>query len=882
MPIARRRTGAERSQSDLLNNPGDTGPRALPSDAHRMPTPGRIALTRGWRIFGCKPQPDAADAAKPPGHENGWMDCPVPGDVNAALLKHGHIPDPRFNTNARQAYWVTGREWWYRLNFDVARRFSAAHLVFECVNGPADVWLNGRFLGELRNSFRPFRLDVTAVLRRRRNRLMLRFKSIDRLLGPRPNEVSGWDPRPAFLRMPQFSFGWDWALPLPGVGLGGPVRLELDCARRFTDFSVKTHASGRVDFDFEVSPEAKASGYRIELAVSGHGCRLRRVLERNVHRSYVSVDVPNPRLWFPAGYGDQPLYRYRAALRVKGRTVDVRAGRFGLREVRIVEKPFADKAGPGMAFTIEVNGVSVFCKGANWVPLEMWPATAATEAYDFYLRRAREANFNMLRVWGGGLYEPDHFYERCDRLGIMVWQDFMFASQPYPLPLLRDEILAEAGCQVGRLRNHPCVVLWCGCNEDVHSWEFRSEADPRPGQRLIVGKGRWRVDRTRQDPELYTLLRGVVARRGLDTPYVESSPHSRDDFGNMPNSGNCHISSWKYALFQTGGHPERFREHFEQTCSFNSEFCVQGPCSVKTFKRFFPPENFWPPNEDWIFHLQRGHARIPHHEQTLLIAGGLFGNIGSLQQYVKYGQAAHAELVRAEFESARRDRPNCGGTMVWQYNDCWPTANWSIIDYYRSPKPAYYAAARACAPLLPVVFERGGRIEFFFANDSLRPVSATLTWGRESLDGKCLWARRRSLRIPPNCVVQFDSMPRGDWRRLGDYLFIDAGADGGPLDRVTYFPGLWKNVAWPEDPRMSVELLSRAARSGRHTMTLRIRTEEYSRFCHIRLRREVPGTEFSDNYFDLSAGAERTVQITSPGTLRLDDLALGHWNTDWE
>jgi beta-mannosidase len=843
-----------------------------------------------------------------PRADNGeWLACAVPGDVNATLVARGKMPDPHFGVNARKCGWVIGKDWWYRRSFDLDGPCAPAALVFTEVYGPADVWLNGSHLGEMRNAHREFRFDVSDKLRPRGNDLVLRFKSIERLIGRPTDECFGWDDaQRGTLRMPNYMFGWDWALPLPPIGLGGQVALELDRPHRLVDVAIQPFTSGRVDFSFEVTPEAKAAGYRIDVEVRGHGVRLRQGLARGLrpgvrdaaggshsswrvttasdpaHRSYMTFSIPKPRLWWPAGYGEPALYDYSVSLVVNGKTADRRAGKLGLREVRLVERPFTPDAGPGMAMAVEVNGVEVFCKGANWIPTELWPAATRPDDYDFYLRKTVEANFNMQRVWGGGIYERDRFYEKCDELGVMVWQDFMFASQGYPLTVLRDEVMAEAQYQLRRLRNYPCVVLWCGCNEDVYSWDFHSEVDPRHGQQVFVGEGKWRFERTRQDPELYAILRGLTGKLGLGVPFVQSSPESRDDFGNMPNSGNSHVSCWKHALFNSDGHPERFRGHFERVCSFDSEFCIQGPCSVASFRRFMPADRLWPPNEDWTFHVQRGHRRIPHHEQTLMIAGAIFGPIDSLQKYVKHGQATHAEMMRAEFESARRDRPNNGGTMFWMYNDCWPTANWSVIDYYRTPKPAYYAARRACAPRLPIIFERGGEIAFFFGNDTPRDCKVNVTYGQERLDGRRVWTRRRRLSVPANGTLKFDAVER---RRLdapaGDYLFVDAAVDGAPLDRVTCFPDGWKDIAWPA-PTVSMQVGRRDRRGGRHRLHLRLATDAYARFCHLRLKEFDPAVAFSDNFFDLCAGGEKTVVVESPRPLAAEDLRIGHWGTEWD
>ena len=570
-----------------------------------------------------------------------------------------------------------------------------------------------------------------------------------------------------------------------------------------------------MDFNFQVSQETKQIGYKINIRVCGHGVDLTNTIAPDAHKSYCSIYIPNPQLWFPNGYGEPNLYDYSIELVVNGQVVDSRKGKFGIRETKIQENPFTPEAGTGKSFNIVINDEPVFCKGANWIPMEILPATIDPSRYEFYLRKFKEAHFNMIRVWGGGIYEKDRFYQLCDELGIMVWQDFMFASAGYPWDTLKDEILQEADYQIKRLRAHPSVVLWCGINEDVYSWVYSAAANkPLNSQADIVAPENssdekfWKVDRYRTDPLLFhAVLRGMVGEFGMGVPYVASSPSSQDDFGNYPASGNHHQSCWKYALFQTPDHPENYRRYFNTICSFDSEFCIQGPCNEKAIRQFMAPENVWPPNNAWIVHVQRGHKDLPHFEQTLMIAGGIFGQINSLSEYVKYGQTTHLEQMRDEFESARRDRPNNGGTMVWMYNDCWPTANWSIIDYYRQPKPAYYAAKRACAPMLPIIFERNGQIEFFVSNDTLTNAHVSLSYGQESLDGRQIWKRQAHFVVGKNSTYKFAKVARAELKIVaGDYLFIEASIDGRKMDNVIWFPNGWKNIVWPQ-PKLQVELV---------------------------------------------------------------------------
>ncbi|HUT77693.1 MAG TPA: glycoside hydrolase family 2 protein, partial [Polyangia bacterium] len=363
-------------------------------------------------------------------------------------------------------------------------------------------------------------------------------------------------------------------------------------------------------------------------------------------------------------------------------------------------------------------------------------------------------------------------------------------------------------------------------------------------------------------------------------PYVESSPMSHDDWGNLPNSGNCHISCWKYALFETGGHYERFREHFEQVCSFDSEFCIHGPPARRTMEAMLPPDRRWPPDDVWVYRFQRGHGNLPHYRQTLMVAGATFGEIDGLAKFVKHGQATHAEHMRAEFESARRDRPNNGGTMMWMYNDCWPTSNWSIIDYYRRPKPSYYAARRACAPLLPIVFERGGQVELFFSNDARRTCEAQLAFGRQRLDGETLWQEQARVTCGGCETVRFHRMPRDEVAgESGTYLFIDAVADGNPLPRVTYFPDLWKDVPWPR-PNVQVEILETRQVEGTCHTAVAVTTDAYARFCHLVVDERL-APWFDDNFFDLCPGGRHVVNVRTSAPPAAEDIRVGHWWTDW-
>jgi beta-mannosidase len=849
----------------------------------------RIDITNDWQLLGAVPKSTKSvceDATPPPGT---WLPAKVPGDVNADLLEAGQIPNPHYDTQAQEAYWITAKEWWYRTTF-TAPPDDHVDLCFDGVDGTADLWLNDIYFGCMENAFHPHRFSVSDILKPGENELRLRFRCLEDLLGSqRMDDVRGWYERRAFLRKPQYNFGWDWSLPLPSIGLGGGVWLDTNAHLRFCDLSVRPILSGRLDFAATITPEVQTRGYSLIARVEGNGFAGERRVEGTEHTANFAMIIDDPVYWYPNGFGQQALYDYQVDLLVDEVVVDTRRGRSGLRKVELLERPFSENAGPGYSFEFVVNKEPIFCKGANWIPLEIWPATVRDENYAYYLRRAQEAGFNMIRVWGGGVYERDRFYDLCDELGIMVWQDFMFASAGYPVELLRDEITTEATYQLQRLRNHPSIVLWCGCNEDVFSWQYPNTATVRAaavgqGDDSVFGTGeqQWTVNRLRYDPQLYTmLLRGLAGKLGLGVPYIESSPQSRNDFGNMPNSGNCHISCWKYALFETDGRPEKFRDHFEATCSFNSEFCIQGPSSVDTIRRFLAPENHWPPNDAWIYHIQRGHANLPHHEQTRMIAGANFGKIDSLETYVKYGQAMHVEMTRSEYESARRDRPNNGGTMSWMLNDCWPTSNWSIIDYFKWPKPSFYAAKRSCRPVVPIIFERCCTISIFVDNQRPSSIDCELAFGQASVDGKELWKRKVNIEAGANeCTVVYRIERSSLELHPGDYLFVDLNAGDLSVERLTWFPDGWRDVEWPETQPL-VNIAEAGRQEGMYEYEVTIEASAYTRLCHLIWDGAFAETIFSDNYFDMPPATVRSIHVSSTNPLTTDTLTIGHWMGRW-
>ena len=817
--------------------------------------------------------------------ENVFRSIAVPGDINDALHKHGILPDPHIGLQFRKYFPNSAKAWTYRREFDKPIFKENCELVFEGITGAAEIYLNGEKLGEARNAHRPHRFEIGGKLKEKNN-LEIRFEPIEKTLGKPRMNAYGWGNERTFLRTPPFNYGWDWSVAVPSTGLSGDVYLDCDNAVRIVNVNYRTPKLGRVDFFVESSHAARELGYKIRIRVFGHGADVSEELSSSLdmdklqgaieepnklsqHRVFTSLEIPNAKYWQSNGTGEAALYNYEVELVIDNVVVDSKKGRLGFRTVRVVENPFRKESGHGFSYEIELNGQSIFIRGANWVPVELWPAVATESQYRRLLEMAKNANFNMLRIWGGGIYEREIFYDLCDEYGIMVWQDFMFASNSYPVGLLREEIKMEAEYQLKRLRLHTCIAHWCGINEDVFSWAFpgcgRLKDVVQADYGDYTGNANWAFH---DDPEIFSMiLRGLTSQLGNGVPYTESSPQSHGDCGNMPQSGNCHYT----CSFYLREHPESFREHFAQVSSFNSEFAHQAPDTALNTRKFLGLGDgpvAWPPEDQelWEAHIQRGHGEPLWSRQTD-VASKIIGKVDSFETFIRNAQISQFELVRCEFEHYRASRPDCGGTMFWMFNDCWPTGSWSLVNYYGQLKVAYYAAKRYCAPEIPVVISLTGKMRFGFDNATFEPRELHYTYGLATLDGTVKWVKEGRATAPANQFTLLDVCNLADDKRsLGDHYFITI--DG--FDTARCFPDGWLGVQWPESEGKIEQIAP-----GRVRLTV---TKGFMRMAHLACKEPGKHADFSDNFFDMATGETRDITTAVPAA----DLRLLNWNTEWE
>ena len=793
-----------------------------------------------------------------------WKEAAVPGDVHNDLLQCGLIDDPYFSDNLYQCREVTAQDWIYKKTFILHEDELLAHneLQFDGVDTYADIFLNGKYLGSTENMFLQYTFEVSDCLRAGENELLVYLKSVKKRMEQYPSEgyFGCFNVQRIFMRKAQCHFSWDWAPEFPAAGIWEGVRLIAYRHTRIASVALRTLCTGEVSFFTSLDPETYAAADGVKKAyrvtVSGGGETFCREIEVSGRRTNFAFILDHPHLWWPQDLGAPFLYAYELEYYEDGVLADSRRGEFGIREVAYRERPKLTEEG----FTSElfINGVPVFLKGANWVPMDIMTGRIPPEKYAQSLRLAKEAGFNCLRVWGGGIYEKNLFYETCNRLGIMVWQDFAFACGDVPDDDegFVDMVIPEIEYQITRLRNHPCVVLWSGGNE-------------KTGE---VGKQKSRGDRL-----IHYTLNGMVAYLDRTRPYFPSSPWGYGENSNNQDSGDSHCNSYQAAM--TGAGVEKFRDVLMGfTAPMASEIAVQGCSSVRFLKTFLKESEMWPPNAVWDLHMTRNPydgTGTTFAQQQQDAVEKLFGAYDGLEDYVRKSMAVHSEFVKSDIEYHRARKGNCSAAMLWMYSDVWPCGTWAIVDYNLLPKAAYYSAKRANRPILPVIVQTRDGIRACVVNDTRMAYTGRVTVGQMTVGGEDVFRKTcENVEIAPTrsvCAASFD-------RQIRDvpdsFLYVELEYDGKREINV-FFHQFWKDIRWPE-PELHVALRAKLKTAGGFITTLALCTKGYARMVSL----DFDGMEsclLSDNYFDMLPGEKREIRVESLFPLSLENIRISHW-----
>ena len=813
-----------------------------------------------------------------------WYPATVPGVVHTDLLQNKIIEDPFFRLNERGLQWIDKEDWVYETCFTLAAdmmRKENMELVFEGLDTYADVYLNDECILKADNMFRCWSIPVRQYIREENNILKVYFHS------PVKIDVPKWDALPyqypasndqsengglfnkkisIFARKAGYHYGWDWGPRLVTSGIWRPVYIRAWSDLRINDVFIeqKEVGAGRavIAGHVELDADKDMNGVLVTITDEVTGRVLgewQADLKRGTNRVTVDFVLHKPKLWWSNGLGEPFLYRFRTDIIAGGELLDSKTERVGIRSLKVVHQPDKD----GHTFYIELNGRPVFAKGANYIPSDNFLPRVTPENYKRTILDAAGVNMNMLRVWGGGIYENDVFYDLCDEYGIMIWQDFMFACSMYPAEgALLDNIHQEAVDNVKRLRNHACIALWCGNNECQDAW---------------LGWG-WKCEIERQNKEYadkiwaqyrqqyHVTLPGVVREYAPGTFYWPSSPFAFEGEMSGTTDGDRHYwSVWH------GKAP--ISDYDSEKSRFFSEYGFQSFPEFESVKRYAPYPEDWDIRSEVMMSHQRGGDHANGLIETYLL--NEYKKPRDFRAFLYMNHVLQGDAIKTAIESHRRQMPYNMGTLFWQHNDCWPVASWASRDYYGRWKAQHYYVRKAYDDILISSVVEGDDLKVYAVSDRLENTSGQLQLQVCQFDGTVVHHWGKSVGISGNDSRVCFSAPLAKLlegaNRGTVYVRVDYTDKSGRVYHNNYCLGKQKDMDYP---KVDLQTEVRSIEGGYEVM---VSADKFARAVCL----SVADNEsvYSDNYFDVQPKSSVQVQVRTRlsaeafnGSLRLTCL----------
>ncbi len=690
--------------------------------AHSHPPRHRRELHNGWFV--------SVEAGPAPADLVGVrVPATVPGTVHTDLLAAGLINDPYLDDNEALLAWIGQCDWRYSLEFEWnTDGQERADLVFAGLDTVAEVTLNGTLILSMRNMHRSYRSAISHLLRSGSNSLDVVFRSPLRAadsasleLGYRPHV--NHHPYNALRKM-ACSFGWDWGIDTATSGIWRAVAIESWSTARLWDVRPVATVDGTVGLLQTHVRVERTDDRSVSVVVAVGGAQTTAVIPSGSDSVVVETRIDGVELWWPRGYGDQPLYD--VTVEIPG--IDKHSSRVGFRTVALEQTPDSE----GTPFTVMVNGQAVAIKGANWIPDDAFPHRVDRARYERRLAQAEFANLNLIRVWGGGIFESDDFYDVCDERGLLTWQDFLLACAAYAEEEpLRSEIEAEAREAVARISRHPSLLMFNGNNENIwgyEEWNWRARLDGA----------------TWGSAYYYETFPAIVHELAPQVLYTPGSPFSPIDgvAQNDPAHGTVHI----WDLWNQRDYPQ-YRAYRPR---FVSEFGWQGPPAWSTLERSISDEPLTPESPGMLVHQKAMEGNVK-------LTDGLVAHFRlprSMEDWHWAMQLNQAVAIRTAIEWFRSLQPHCMGTIVWQLNDCWPVTSWAAVDGYERPKPLLYALRAANADRLVTIQPSDEGLELVIVNDTAIPWRGTVVVQRLSYSGDELKSDRYDVEVAPRGVAR--------------------------------------------------------------------------------------------------------------------------------
>lgn len=761
-----------------------------------------------------------------------WNVATVPGNVFTDLLNNKLIEDPFVSTNEEKVQWVSETDWTYRSEFSVDEEFlkrKHIELTFEGLDTYAKVYLNDQLILTATNAFRTYSVSVKESLTLE-NQLRIEFESTE-IQEVREKEKLAYElpeGNRVFTRKAQFQYGWDWGPKLNTSGVWKDVYLKAWNTVVLKDVFVsqglitETDASlsAELILSSDISSEAE-----IIAEVNGKKFQQTIQLEKGTYDYTVPISINKPQLWWPHNIGDPHLYDIDLKVISEGTVLAEKSIKYGVRTIELV----TEKDSIGESFYFKVNNVPVFMKGANYIPQNSLQNQVSQQHYQNLLDDVVDANMNMLRVWGGGIYENDIFYDLCDEKGILVWQDFMFACAMYPGDqAFLENVQQEAIDQVERLRNHASIAVWCGNNENSegwHRWGWQS------GKTEELKKEIWS-----NYQKVFDSILPYTVDRLTNTSYWESSPKYGRGNPKYKFEGDAH-DWWVWH----DGYPF---EHFEENVPrFMSEFGFQSFPSYEAI-------NHINENDDIAIFSDAMKSHQKHSRGFQLIDDYMkrdYPEVKDNKEYVYLSQLTQAKGITMGIEAHRRARPYNMGSLYWQLNDCWPVISWSSIDYFGNWKALHYKAKRSFKDLLISSEMKDNKISTFLVNDHLQSITDTLSIKIIDFNGNKLWSTKKYSTANANTSI-----------KAYEFSLDELSIDPEKVVMIVTFQDRSSNFyfAKPKELQLSKVQIDRKIQKSKEGFSIELTSPTLQK--DVFLSANVKG-HFSDNFFDLLPGETKKI-----------------------
>ncbi len=796
--------------------------------------------------------------------KNEWLPATVPGTVHTDLMANGKIEDPFYRLDEHDVQWVDKVDWEYKCTFQVGEEFlnrDAVQLDFKGLDTYADVTLNGTEILSADNMFREWKADVKDVLKEGENELHIVFKSPinegikkydanDYVIPVSGNDlaeigqVEGGKMVSVYTRKAGYHFGWDWGPRLVTSGIWRPIELKAWDEAKIEDLQIVQHAvtDEKATFTavFEINADSKGKA-KLSISTDGNLLASQNVqLQKGVNKYSVDFEIQNPQLWWTNGLGEPHLYNLTGEVNIKERKV-TKDTRIGIRTLELVR----DKDEKGTTFYFKLNGHPVFMKGANYIPNDVFLPRVTDENYRKVIETARISNNNMLRVWGGGIYENDIFYDLCDEAGILVWQDFMFACAMFPGDdAFLENVKQEAIDNVKRLRNHPSIAMWCGNNEILAAWK---------------GWGWEKAERAKSEENADKIWQSYVDIFHKILPDVvnEYDPQ-RSYWGSSPSSGlgiPADLVNGDEHYWGVWWGKEPFSTYATHLPRFMSEYGFQSFPEIATVRKYALPEDY-----DIFSDVMKSHQRSSIGNGTIeYYMLQEYKRPKNFESFLYVNHVLQAEGIKFGLEGHRRAMPFNMGSLYWQINDVWPVASWSSTDYYQKWKALQYYVKKGFEPVLVTPYVDDLKLKVGIVNDYLEEVTAQLRLSLTDFNGKVIWEEMSVVEIPANSSDDYFDVNKNEFeytyqRQLNNMVLVaELVKAGKTLSKNTFYFRPFKLLK-VEKP--NVEYTVSKADNG---FNIDLKTDKLAKSVYLQIGDE--DGFFSDNYFDLLPNEKVTINL---------------------